>query len=199
MEQVRIEKCGWTYQDWAGVFYPMETAPGDFLTYCAEHYPIMPRVENVMDAEAGFIEAIRQRSDDRERWLIFADWLEEQGDPRGELIRLQVHLAELSGDDPGRLALQDREFVLFHTIPRETMALYPPRVAQILIKAAMPIEEASSILVGGMATDVEAFARALRQLGGFPDEDDFDLSVSMPGYASEAVRQLTERLGRKKK
>ena len=123
------------------------------------------------EAEAGFIEAIRERSDDRGRWLIFADWLEEQGDPRGELIRLQVHLAELSGDDPGRLALQAREFELFHTIPRETIVLYPPRVVQILMTAATPIEEACGILVGGMAAAVEAVGRAFSQLGGFLNMD----------------------------
>jgi uncharacterized protein (TIGR02996 family) len=82
-----------------------------------------------MDLEAGFIEAIRQRSNDRGRWLIFADWLEERGDPRGELIRLQVHLAELPADDPGRQALVAREFDLFHTLPRGTIVLYPPRAS----------------------------------------------------------------------
>jgi hypothetical protein len=75
MQQFRIEKCGWSYQDWAGVFHPVETALGEFLTYCAdsalevamgmlvafryedgeddkEHYPIIPRVGKAMDAEA---------------------------------------------------------------------------------------------------------------------------------------------------
>jgi hypothetical protein len=104
----------------------------------------------------------------RGRWLIFADWLEEQGDPRGEMIRLQVHLAELPADNPGRRALVAREFELFHTLPRGTIVLYPPRVVQILKKAGMPIEEASSILVGGMPAAVEAVGRALRLLTGFP-------------------------------
>jgi uncharacterized protein (TIGR02996 family) len=165
----------------------MGTAPGEFLTYCAdsaldgamgmlvafryedgeddeEHYPIIPKVGKAMDAEAGFIESIRERSDDRSRWLVFADWLEERGDPRGELIRLQVHLAELPADDLGWQALVAREFELFHAIPRETMVLYPPRVVQILMSADTPIEEACSILVGGMAAAVEAVARAFRQL-----------------------------------
>jgi uncharacterized protein (TIGR02996 family) len=70
-------------------------------------------VGKVRDAEAGFIEAIRQQSDDRSRWLIFADWLEERGDAHGELIRLQVHLSELPADDPGRGPLEARESELF--------------------------------------------------------------------------------------
>src|SRR5262249_34572849 len=98
----------------------------------------------VMDAEAGFIEAIRERSDDRGRWLIFADWLKEQGDPRGELIRLQVHLPELAAEEPGWELLLAREFELFHTLQRETMVLSPPHIVHILMKAAMPIEEATT-------------------------------------------------------
>jgi uncharacterized protein YecE (DUF72 family) len=41
MKAVRIGTCGWSYQDWAGVFYPKGTAPGDFLSYYAEHYPVV--------------------------------------------------------------------------------------------------------------------------------------------------------------
>jgi uncharacterized protein YecE (DUF72 family) len=41
MEKVRIGTCGWSYQDWVGVFYPKGTAPGDYLTHYADHYPIV--------------------------------------------------------------------------------------------------------------------------------------------------------------
>ena len=41
MKQVRIGTCGWSYQDWAGVFYPKGTAPREYLTYYAEHYLIV--------------------------------------------------------------------------------------------------------------------------------------------------------------
>jgi uncharacterized protein YecE (DUF72 family) len=41
MQQVRIGTCGWSYQDWAGVFYPKGTAPGEYLTFYAERYPIV--------------------------------------------------------------------------------------------------------------------------------------------------------------
>ena len=40
--------------------------------------------------------------------LVYADWLEERGDPRGEFIRAQVELARLSEDDPRRKPLQKR-------------------------------------------------------------------------------------------
>ena len=41
MQQVRIGTCGWSYQDCSGVFYPKGTAPGEYLTFYAERYPIV--------------------------------------------------------------------------------------------------------------------------------------------------------------
>jgi uncharacterized protein YecE (DUF72 family) len=41
MKQVRIGTCGWSYQDWSGVFYPKGTAAGDYLSYYAERYPVV--------------------------------------------------------------------------------------------------------------------------------------------------------------
>ena len=41
MQQVRIGTCGWSYQDWSGVFYPKGTAAGEYLTFYAELYPIV--------------------------------------------------------------------------------------------------------------------------------------------------------------
>jgi uncharacterized protein (TIGR02996 family) len=42
--------------------------------------------------------------------LVYADWLEEQGDPdRAEIIRVQIELSQLSEDDPKRTALKRRE------------------------------------------------------------------------------------------
>jgi uncharacterized protein (TIGR02996 family) len=50
----------------------------------------------------GFHQAIWDDPDDDGVRLIYADWLEEQGDPRGEFIRLQVELARAPVDDPRR-------------------------------------------------------------------------------------------------
>ena len=41
-----------------------------------------------------FLHAILAAPDDDTPRLIYADWLEERGDLRGEFIRLQVELAE---------------------------------------------------------------------------------------------------------
>jgi uncharacterized protein (TIGR02996 family) len=47
-----------------------------------------------------FLREIKDRPDDDLPRLVLADWLQDQGDPRGELIHLQVTRAKLSEDDP---------------------------------------------------------------------------------------------------
>lgn len=56
------------------------------------------------DVEAKFIEAIRADPQDDEVRRVYADWLDERGDPRGEYLRLEIQvyrgpkrLAELAG------------------------------------------------------------------------------------------------------
>jgi uncharacterized protein (TIGR02996 family) len=52
-----------------------------------------------------FLRAIREGPDDPARRLVYADWLEERGDARGEYLRLSCRLAELRpGIDPAWLA-----------------------------------------------------------------------------------------------
>jgi uncharacterized protein (TIGR02996 family) len=59
------------------------------------------------EAEA-FLQRIRAYPDDDAPRLVFADWLDEQGDPRGAFIRVQLALAQLdreiaaAGDRPPR-------------------------------------------------------------------------------------------------
>ena len=51
-------------------------------------------------------------ADDAPR-LIYADWLDDHGQPRrAELIRLQCELAGLDEDDPRRAELAEREWEL---------------------------------------------------------------------------------------
>ena len=64
-----------------------------------------------MPAEAAFVDAIRDDPDDRMLPLVYADWLDEQGDSRGELIRLQCELDGVPLANPHRqvlrIAIQD--------------------------------------------------------------------------------------------
>jgi formylglycine-generating enzyme len=45
-----------------------------------------------MDEEAAFLENLRENPDAPEARLIFADWLQERGDPRHEMLRLTLEL-----------------------------------------------------------------------------------------------------------
>src|SRR4051794_30266932 len=60
------------------------------------------------DADA-FLQAIQEEPDSDEPRLVFADWLEEHGDPRSEFIRVQCELAALPAGDDRRRALKARE------------------------------------------------------------------------------------------
>src|ERR1044071_4841866 len=61
-----------------------------------------------MNEDKGFLQDIIDHPDDDAVRLIYADWLQERGDPRGEFIALQIQRARLAEDDPQREALDDR-------------------------------------------------------------------------------------------
>ena len=50
-----------------------------------------------MDERDGFLAAIEEEPEDTTVKLVFADWLEEHGDPRSELLRREVEIAEVLG------------------------------------------------------------------------------------------------------
>jgi uncharacterized protein (TIGR02996 family) len=51
-----------------------------------------------MSTEAAFLHAIIESPNDDFVRLVYADWLEDRGDPRGTFIRLQCRLETLSKD-----------------------------------------------------------------------------------------------------
>jgi len=67
-----------------------------------------------MATDAEFIETIRAHPDDDAARLVYADWLEERDDPRGEFIRVQLQLAGMGKDDPARWDLELRQHRLLH-------------------------------------------------------------------------------------
>jgi uncharacterized protein (TIGR02996 family) len=64
-----------------------------------------------MSDRDAFLRAIRAHPDDDTPRLIFADWLDDRGDPLGELIRLQIELDPIREqiDSPRVRELLDRE------------------------------------------------------------------------------------------
>jgi len=66
-----------------------------------------------MSTEAALLRAIRETPEEDAARLVYADFLEEEGDPaRGEFVRVQVALAGMPDGDPRRPALEDREHEL---------------------------------------------------------------------------------------
>jgi uncharacterized protein (TIGR02996 family) len=52
-----------------------------------------------MSQEDAFLQAILQDPDDVALRLVYADWLEERGDPKGEFIRLQCDAEQVADDE----------------------------------------------------------------------------------------------------
>lgn len=65
-----------------------------------------------MSSEKSFLKAIHAAPDDDALRLVYADWLDERGDPRGEFIRIQV--ARAAGDDHRTLVLREHELRAAH-------------------------------------------------------------------------------------
>lgn len=64
---------------------------------------------------ANFIQSIIEHPHDDNYRLVFADYLEEHGDPRAELIRLQLEIGALPRRSPQRPTLRRKELQLLKT------------------------------------------------------------------------------------
>src|SRR4051794_33988932 len=64
------------------------------------------------DTQRRLLESCKRHPEDRTMFQALADYLEEHGDPRSELIRLEVGLADLDDDDPEYRQLIDRRVEL---------------------------------------------------------------------------------------
>ncbi len=72
--------------------------------------------------EQAFLSRVRECPDDDGPRLIFADWLDEGGDPRGQFIRIQCAIARLPPEDPRRAELQAQEQALLDAHKHEWTA-----------------------------------------------------------------------------
>ncbi len=62
-----------------------------------------------MSIDDEFIQTIIANPDDDMPRLVYADWLDEQDNPRGEFIRIQCELAKMPQDDPRRWDMELRQ------------------------------------------------------------------------------------------
>jgi uncharacterized protein (TIGR02996 family) len=79
--------------------------------------------------DQGFLDDIVAHPDDDAPRLIYADWLEDNGDPhRAEFIRLQCRLATLGDHDPERLLLEERQAELLLVCEQEWRGSLPASI-----------------------------------------------------------------------
>ncbi|OWK47505.1 TIGR02996 domain-containing protein [Fimbriiglobus ruber] len=80
-----------------------------------------------MSDDAAFLAAIRSAPNDNMARLVYADWLDEQGRPGGEFLRVECEIADL---DPAEFERREQERVEFHeaggidSAPPDTMDTY---------------------------------------------------------------------------
>jgi uncharacterized protein (TIGR02996 family) len=80
-----------------------------------------------------FIAAIRAAPDDEALRLVYADWLEERGDPRAEYLRLVAELAARAGSQRPSAELRARLRDLSETIGRDWREAVGGRFDLVLI------------------------------------------------------------------
>jgi uncharacterized protein (TIGR02996 family) len=73
-----------------------------------------------------FEQAILDEPDDRGHYAAYADWLQEQGDPRGELVQVQLALEDEGRPADERIALRMREKELLDKHEREWLGEMAP-------------------------------------------------------------------------
>jgi uncharacterized protein (TIGR02996 family) len=75
-----------------------------------------------------FQRALVESPRDLALWLVYADYLEEQGDPRGEFMKVQIALEDEARSKPERDALRQREAELLAAHQREWLGALAPLV-----------------------------------------------------------------------
>src|SRR3954452_16707488 len=80
-----------------------------------------------MNHEDAFVQSVLAHPDDDAARLVFADWLDDPGQPeRAAFIRAQVRLAMMDEDDPARPALLRDEASYLPTAQAELTAKKRP-------------------------------------------------------------------------
>lgn len=98
-----------------------------------------------MADEQSFLEEICAHPDDDLRRLIYADWLEDQGDPRGEFIRVQCELATLKKTQKRFKELKEREQRLLFRYEHQWTDAIPYSLRKCIFRRGF-IEECSVAL-----------------------------------------------------
>ena len=96
-----------------GIVSPKEVSVHRQEVWEAIHGGGGPQLRPSSPEEAAFLRAVVAAPRDEGIRLVFADWLEERGDPLGEFLRTRCRLAKLPLGDGDRKGLEERERVLW--------------------------------------------------------------------------------------
>jgi uncharacterized protein (TIGR02996 family) len=105
----------------------------------------------------GFLASINAEPDADAPRLVFADWLDDHGDTRGELVRLQVRRARLPRGDPGLLWVTldrtEQELLDRHAVGW-LGPLYRPAISWEYVRGLLHVEvEAQAFLAEPVETN----------------------------------------------
>jgi carbon storage regulator CsrA len=127
--------------------------------------------------ELAFVKSVLDSPDDEGIRLIFADWLQDHDDPRGEFIHVQCRLARLPNHDEQRSSLEKRERLLWSQYERLWRAHLPGVLRQAPFRRGF-VESADLEVKEFLTNAVDIFASSpLRRLRVLPGE----LTQSGPG------------------
>jgi len=150
------------------------------------------------DREA-FLRAIADNPEDDTTRLVYADWLDERGDPLGEFIRVQVELEPLREDDgPQADELRRRERELLRNHEDDWLGLmaaagtrFDPRFRRGLVESAFAHPNALLGFSGVLA----AACPLLRELTVYAAPSSGPLLARLPGLCHLRGLELVGRLG----
>jgi uncharacterized protein (TIGR02996 family) len=91
-----------------------------------------------MNDRESFLQAIRANPDDDHLRLIYADWLEERGDPRGEFIRVQIELMKPELDPERQKELVFRQEELIHAHRTEWLQPFNKLFSHVHFRRGFP-------------------------------------------------------------
>src|SRR5437773_11188809 len=97
------------------------------------------RTTRVVPMREAFEQAILENPDEVANYAAYADWLTEQGDPRGEFIQVQLALEDESVPAKKRQELKRREKALLKEHEREWLGELEPFLhTQLSEEALLP-------------------------------------------------------------
>jgi uncharacterized protein (TIGR02996 family) len=76
--------------------------------------------------EWAFLRAMLDVPEDRTTWLVYADWLDDRGDPRAEFLRLSVERDALTEGNPARAGIEARLAQLRAELDPQWMMVFDP-------------------------------------------------------------------------